>query len=49
MCGSDIYFEIVEQSNEWVYFRKVFSSINRPVPWRILSNYGIPDKLLAII
>ena len=28
---------------------KAFDSVNRPTLWRILSNYGIPDKLVSII
>ena len=58
-CADQIFTlrQIVEQSNEWnspVYanfidFTKAFDSINRPALWKILSHYGIPDKLINII
>ena len=58
-CADQIFTlrQIVEQSNEWsstVYanfidFIKAFDSVNRPTLWRILSHYGIPDKLVSII
>jgi len=47
----------VEQSNEWnsslyvnyIDFTKAFDSVIRQALWRILSHYGIPDKLISII
>ena len=58
-CADQIFTlrQIVEQSNEWnttiyanfIDFAKAFDSINRPALWRILSHYGIPDKMISII
>ena len=47
----------MEQSYEWnssVYvnfidFTKVFNSVHRPALWKILSHYGIQDKVISII
>jgi len=58
-CADQIFTlrQIMEQSNEWnstVYvnfidFTKAFDSVNRPALWKILSHYGIPEKLISII
>jgi hypothetical protein len=58
-CTDQIFTlrQIIEQSNEWntttyanfIDFAKAFDSINRPALWRIMSHYGIPDKIISII
>jgi hypothetical protein len=48
---------IVEQSIEWgsslyinfIDFKQAFDTVDRNVLWKILQQYGIPNKLLNII
>ena len=48
---------ILEQCNEWqrkiyinfVDFEKAFDSVHRESLWKILRNYGIPEKLVTLI
>ena len=58
-CAEHIFTlrQIIEQSNEWratiyinfIDFAKAFDSINRTALWKILSHYGIPNKIISII
>ena len=58
-CSDQIFAlrQIVEQSHEWsstVYanfidFQKAFDTVNRPALWRVLANYGIPEKIIRLI
>ena len=58
-CSDHIFTlrQIIEQSYEWnttVYlnfidFSKAFDSIHRPALWKILSYYGIPQKIISVI
>ena len=49
--------QIMEQSNEWnatvhanlIDFAKAFGSIHRPTIWKIMTHFGIPDKIISII
>ena len=49
--------QILEQSQEWnsplyavfVDFEKAFDSLHRDSLWKILRNYGIPQKLVKVI
>ena len=49
--------QILEQSQEWnsplyavfVDFEKTFDSLHRESLWKILRNYGIPQKLVKVI
>ena len=48
---------ILEQVNEWqatlyinfVDFEKAFDSVHRNGLWRIMSQYGIPQKVINIV
>ena len=48
---------IIEQSLEWnsslyvnfIDFEKAFDRLDRPTLWRLMENYGIPRKYIAII
>ena len=48
---------IVEQSTEWasslyinfVYYDKVFDSLDRDTLWKLLQHYGIPEKFISLI
>ena len=48
---------IIEQTIEWqtslyltfIEFEKAFDSINHQILWSILRQYGIPEKIIAII
>ena len=58
-CADQIFTlrQILEQSNEWnsplyinfIDFTKAFDSVNRLALEKILSHYGIPDKIISII
>ena len=47
---------IIEQSQEWnselvvifIDFEKAFDSIDRAILWKIMRNYGIPEKLVTL-
>ena len=49
--------QIVEQSHEWsstmyanfIDFQKAFDTVNRPALWRVLANYGLPEKIIRLI
>jgi len=58
-CSNHIFTlrQIMEQSAEWnatmyatfIDFEKAFDSLHRETLWKILRNYGIPEKVVSII
>ena len=58
-CSEQIFIlrQIVEKCVEgnvnvlvnFVDFKKAFDSVQRPVVWNILAQYGIPEKIINII